>query len=231
MRYFDHDTTASKDDGIMALRCEHGSAAVDAYWAIIEKMYADEAPVNRLGTKPLTVWLAVGFEQLQTYIDGMIEHGLLECDGCDPDMVYSARVMDNIAAYQAKCETARQNGKKGGRKPTRKPNANRVGSDAETARKADAKLRKEKKGMGFDKQNPIPGASVAGGEDPAPHGAVIDWAFDDPDRMPTVTDPRHDRAATEAAKRRAEAEAMDASAVDCPEHVMAQAMAALGGAR
>ena len=57
MRYFDHDTTASKDDGIMALRCDHGSAAVDAYWAIIEKMYADEAPVNRLGTSTVS-WSA-----------------------------------------------------------------------------------------------------------------------------------------------------------------------------
>lgn len=211
MRYFDHDTTASKDDGIMALRCDHGSAAVDAYWAIIEKMYADEAPVNRLGTKPLTVWLAVGFDQLQKYIDGMIEHGLLECVDDDPDMVYSTRVMNNIASYQAKCETARRNGKMGGRKPTRKPTGNQVGFCSEPKGLAGAKLRKEKKGIGSDKQNLIPGGAGAGGENPAPRPA--------------------DKAARDMAEQRAIVAEMEANAVPMPEGVRHAVEALARGAR
>ena len=42
MLYFDHSTSASDDDKIVALRIEHGGAAVDAYWAVIELMHRDE---------------------------------------------------------------------------------------------------------------------------------------------------------------------------------------------
>ena len=225
MRYFDHDTTASKDDGIVSLRCDHGSAAVDAYWTIIEKMYADEAPVKRIATKPLAVWLGIAYEELQAYIDGMISCGLLE-ESEDGETLVSARAMENIKAYQQKCETARQNGKKGKGKPRRKQSA----SNPQATSAADSQLRKEKKGMGLDKPNPIPSAGVAGGEDPAPRsgGSSIDWAFDDPDRMPSVS--KHDAAVAEIAARRAEHDEMVANAVECPQAVLDAIRSARGAA-
>ena len=42
MRYFDHDTDATKDELIQALRLECGGAAVDVYWCILENIYREE---------------------------------------------------------------------------------------------------------------------------------------------------------------------------------------------
>lgn len=134
MRYFDHDTSASDDDKIMALRMDCGGAAVDAYWAVLEKIYRDETPLvlsdNQAGTKALTHRLCVGFEQLRTWCMAMVDVGLLvekedwenvlglgKNDDEHAVILVSERAMDNITAYNEKCETARQNGKKGGRKP------------------------------------------------------------------------------------------------------------------
>ena len=134
MDWFDHSSTAASDDAIMALRMEHpDSAAVDCYWAIIEKQYLEERPVpfeeTNMETKALTHRLCVGFEQLSKYVETMCEVGLLKRDN---GFVYSERANETIAKYQAKRETARQNGKKGGRKPTRKPKGNRRLTNAET---------------------------------------------------------------------------------------------------
>lgn len=138
MRYFDHDTSASDDDKIMALRIECGGAAVDAYWAVLELMYRDETDLvfgrNRVGTKALYHRLCVGFDDLSEWLSAMERVGLLRivenaettvADGDDRAVTYSSdRATANIDAYSAKRETARENGKRGGRKP--KPN--RVGS-------------------------------------------------------------------------------------------------------
>ena len=51
MHSFDHNTHAADDDAIMALRLEHGGAAVDAYWTLLELMSRDEALVF-LAEKP-----------------------------------------------------------------------------------------------------------------------------------------------------------------------------------
>ena len=137
MRYFDHDTQAADDDRVMALRLRHGGAAVDCYWTLLEKMYRDERPVNLFGsdgetnveTESVSHRLCIGVETLKEYVSTMLQIGLFDGDmGC----ITSERALRNIEGYRARAETARQNGKKGGRKPTKKPKPNRVGSKVET---------------------------------------------------------------------------------------------------
>lgn len=172
MRYFDHDTGAASDDGIMALRIEHGGAAVDCYWTLLEKMYRDEAPINlsetNAETKSVCHRLCIGYETLETYVSTMLEYGLFEGG---MESLYSTRAMLNITAYQQKCETARQNGKKGGRKPMSKPKRKPTRNQDANQSGTESLAIKENKLVGFDKQNLliIKGASdgAAAGE-PAP---------------------------------------------------------------
>ncbi|MBE6468924.1 MAG: DUF4373 domain-containing protein [Coriobacteriaceae bacterium] len=136
MIYFTHDSGASSDDKVMALRIEHGGAAVDAYWAVLEKMYAEETDLvfcaNRPETKAVSYRLCVDVDTLKTYLDAMVSVGLLDIeDACGNDaegtvtVYYSTRVREVLSEYRQKKETARRNGKMGGRKPTGKPKANR----------------------------------------------------------------------------------------------------------
>lgn len=160
MRYFDHDTQAADDDAIMALRIEYGGGAVDCYWALLEKMYRDEAPLNLFGsngetnmeTKSVSHRLCIDVETLKKYVLAMLQIGLL--DGT-VENVFSQRARQNIAAYQAKAESARQNGKKGGRKPTGKPKRNRVGSNAETEPEPSGLQEKKRKDIGSYIKEPI----------------------------------------------------------------------------
>lgn len=127
MLYFDHDTSAADDDKIVVLRDEHGGAAVDAYWTILERIYKDETDLvfgkNQVQTKALTRRLGLGFDDLQTYISAFFDIGLLEDVATDEQrsegicVLHSKRASDNIAAYNERKETARRNGSKGGRKP------------------------------------------------------------------------------------------------------------------
>lgn len=178
VRYFDHDTTAASDDLIMALRIEHGGAAVDCYWALLEKIHKDEAPLNLFGTdgetnaetKSVSHRLCIGSDELKTYVSAMLGLGLFE--GTVENLT-SRRAEKNIEAYQRKAETARHNGKSGGRKPKRKPKGNQVGSDVATDAATNVGARKEKKGIGSDKRNQIPSASGdADAGEPAPPAAV-----------------------------------------------------------
>ena len=168
MRYFDHDTTAASDDLIMALRLEHGGAAVDCYWAIIEQIYRDEQPAviaeNQPGTKALSVRLAIAYQVLETYVNTMISYGLLYIvenseNGCM--YVTSKRAEENIKAYQAKCEKARLNGAKGGNKTKRKAKANQRAKQTLSGSGSDsqAKKRKEKKDIGYLYGNQISSAT------------------------------------------------------------------------
>ena len=141
MRYFDHDTDASNDEKIQALRLEHGGAAVDAYWTIVEQIYREETPLvffgNRLGTNSLSHRLCIDVETLQKWVLTMVELGLLERCGEDESALISERMAANIDSYRKRVETARENGKKGGRKPrprtnskpSRKPTGNQVGTE------------------------------------------------------------------------------------------------------
>ena len=170
MRYFDHDTTASSDDLILALRLKHGGAAVDCYWAILEQIYREEAPItiaeNRPETQSLTVRLAVAYRTLSEYVSTMVSYGLLVADEVndgDYENVISERAMANIEAYRARCETNRLNGQKGGMKSGRKANAKRTLTESGSERQA--KKRKEKKVVGSLYGNPTTNAvSVADAE-------------------------------------------------------------------
>ena len=149
MKYFDHDTTASSDDLILALRIAHGGAAVDCYWAILEQIYRDEAPTvivrNRPETQALCARLATAYETVREYVTTMIEYGLLDAveDGDGYAEVVSERAMNNIRDYQEMCERNRLNGQKGGRKPKRKPSGNRAGTER------GGKEKKRKESVGF----------------------------------------------------------------------------------
>ena len=126
MRYFDHDTTAMKDELIQALRLECGGSAVDAYWAILELIYRDETDLvlseNRSLTKSVTHWLCIDWETLKTYFSTMQKVGLISVVENENGefVLHSDRAEKNIKVYQKRLETARENGAKGGRKP--KPN-------------------------------------------------------------------------------------------------------------
>ena len=169
MLYFDHDTSAASDTKLSQLCIEHGCGAVAAYWVILEQIYRDETSLvlfeNQAGNRPVTKvvshWLNVSDSQLLEWVETMLDLGLFHNDVENPGAVISDRAIENIAAYLKKAETARQNGKRGGRKPKQKPTGNQagssVGTDAETQRKANK--RKEKKGIGLDKQDQIPSAS------------------------------------------------------------------------
>lgn len=161
MRYFDHDTTAGSDDKIMALRLAHGGAAVDAYWVLLEMMYQSETELvifgNQLKTKSVCYRLCTDENTLKSWIETMIEVGLFEVAEEETGAIVSRRAMSNIEAYSKKRETARQNGKSGGRKPTAKPKKNQVGSDQETDSVAyKRKEKKEKENKIKERESPLP---------------------------------------------------------------------------
>ena len=122
MLYFRHDIGAFKDEKVQTLRIECGGAAVDAFYAFLEIMYERETPLtlggNRAETKSVCHWLCTDWETLETYIQRMGANGLLEIEHDDADGSYtmkSDRAEKAIASFHARSETARQNGKKGGR--------------------------------------------------------------------------------------------------------------------
>ena len=163
MRYFDHDSMAGDDDKIVALRLEHGGAAVDAYWVILERIYRDETALdyfdNRHAKRTLCHCLNADVETLDSWVSTMLELTLFTLDAENPKALVSERAMSNIRAYQGKCETARQNGKKGGRKPSVKPTGNQDANQTQSERQA--KKRKEKKDIGSHKENQISSSAVA----------------------------------------------------------------------
>ena len=120
MMYFDHDSAAGNDDKIIALRLLHGGAAVDAYWCVLEEIYRTETDFgtekNQAGFVSLAHRLCTDVDTLSTYVSAMVDVGLLEASD-DGNAVSSERAKANIDAYHTRRETARENGKKGGRKP------------------------------------------------------------------------------------------------------------------
>ena len=152
MLYFDHDTAAMGDPKLSELCIEHGPGAVAAYWVALEQIYREETPLvvfgnqggNRSLTKVVGHWLCTDAETLETWFSTMVDIGLFERDADNPDAIMSARAAKNIQAYREKRETARQNGKKGGRKPTGKPSRNRKGTESVSDGKPNAKLIKGK---------------------------------------------------------------------------------------
>ena len=176
MQWFDHSSTAASDDSMIALRMEHpDSAAVDLYWAIVEKQYRDEASVpfskTNAETKSVLHRLLLGFEVGEKYVETMLELGLLKKD--ESGNVYSERAKTTIDDYLHKAEIARQNGKMGGRKTTRKPKEKPTQEPtSEPTRKPYNNTKQNNTGIGFDKTKPIPSnasgdAAAAGAAPPA----------------------------------------------------------------
>ena len=173
MDYFPHDTHALSDDKIMALRIENGLEAVACYWAVLEKIYDDEAPFDMSETnvgssveaRSVSYKLGVGFDKLREYVFAMENIGLLYRVECDGDVFMSERAEAQIEELNKKRETARQNGKSGGRKPKsnqgRKRKKTNVGSNGKP-KSGDIKTLN---GIGSDKQNQIPSASVGADAD------------------------------------------------------------------
>lgn len=137
MDYFPHDTQAMSDDKLLALRITKGLEAVACYWAVLEKIYADEAPFDVSETNveatSVSYKLGVGFDVLRDYVLGMERVGLLyRFDGVS-DVFMSERAEGQIGQLEKKRKTARQNGKSGGRKPSKNQSGNQrktnVGSD------------------------------------------------------------------------------------------------------
>lgn len=125
------------------LRRLHGCGAVVAYWLIVEHIYKTEEPLNLVGsdikTQSVRSWF-LGFldcneKDLISWIETMLELELLiQVD--DSGRVSSNRIERQIAYCNKRAETARQNGKKGGRPKTqKKPSGLATGNPVETQQK------------------------------------------------------------------------------------------------
>lgn len=110
MLYFDHSTSASTDPKVMQLRLEHGGAAVDAYWYLVEQMHRDEEPIcvgNASVMRVHSHTLCTTVETLREWVNAMVEIGLFNTLDQGDEFVFSERAMGNIGKYQDKCEKAR----------------------------------------------------------------------------------------------------------------------------
>lgn len=181
MLYFDHDTDASKSDEINDLRCLCGGAAVDAYWYILEQIYREEThwvfSRNQRVNPSVLRFFAVDEETFGSWIATMCDLGMLfsivDNDGV-PNAVMSARAAARIEKYKSRAETARQNGKNGGRPP--KENPGKTQSVSKSKPKANqakptskAKKREEKRRHGFSQEeNPMSGKGGGGVENRSP---------------------------------------------------------------
>ena len=140
MRYFDHDTDASFDSKISALRFFHGGAAVDAYWCLVECIYKDEKPfeVDDFNAASLAMKLNASLADVQKWIDGIVEVGLLrQGDGG----LTSDRIEKNIRSYHERSKRAKENGAKGGKAKASK----RLAKAKQPLSKGLANKRKENK--------------------------------------------------------------------------------------
>lgn len=164
MDYFPHDTRAMTDDKIIALRMRSGLPAIAVYYAILEKIYAEEKPFEasetNVGATSVSLILGIGFDELRDYVSTMVEIGLFERDVENENAVICNRAKEHIAALERKREVARQNGKTGGRKPKGKTSGNRKRTDVGSKPKTDEEpTSPEIKPIGFYKKNQIGKAS------------------------------------------------------------------------
>lgn len=173
MDYFPHDTHALSDDKVLALRIEEGLEAVACYWAVLEKIYADEQPLDVSETnvgysaeaRSVSYKLGIGFDQFRKYVFAMERVGLLDRIESDADVFMSERAAEQIEALDRKRETARQNGKSGGRKPKRKPSAKTAETNVGSNGKPKSASYKTLNGIGFYNKKPIPNDSVGADAD------------------------------------------------------------------
>lgn len=204
MRYFSHDTTASMDDLIIALRMEHGGAAVDAFWTILEYIYAEEKPLNfdkdNVETKAIIHKLISSYEVVEKYVRSMVEVGLLvwkKSQGSSKKLLTNLRAEEAIEQYHAKQETARKNGKYGGRpkKQTNNQEETEVGFSSVSKNNQDRNLYKTK--------TKTKGENTYSGYFPPDKGSEKSAAL------------------SELENYRAEQEQLEANAVPCPDEIKA----------
>ena len=134
MEWFKHDIGAFRDEKIQALRIDCGGAAVDAYYAIIELIYENEADLtlgkNQAETKSVLHGLCLGWAGFLEYVKSMDCNGLLRVkyhresdddNAIDSVTLKSQRASDVIADMNRLAKVARQNGKNGGRPKKKNP--------------------------------------------------------------------------------------------------------------
>lgn len=171
MDYFPHDTKAMSDDRLLALRIDGGLEAVACYWAVLEKIYSDEAPFDvsetNVEARSVLLRLGVGFDVLQKHVSRMVDIGLLERDVENPNVIMSKRAEEQIKALDKKREIARQNGKSGGRKPKSDKHSNQRKTNVGSSKETKVAVNKTLNGIGLDKPNQIPIASDGAGADVA----------------------------------------------------------------
>ena len=160
MDYFPHDTRAMSDDKLLALRMEGGLEAVAIYWAVLEKIYAEEQPFELSGTNvgamSVSYILGVGFDVLEKHVSTMCELGLFERDVENPKRVMSARATKQIEALEKKRETARRNGKTRSSKKDAKPKRNQHGNQRRSQQESNVEpTSPQLKPIGFHKENQI----------------------------------------------------------------------------
>lgn len=163
MKYFDHDTTAGHDDKVVALRLLHGGAAVDAYWCVLEEIYRSETDFgtekNQAGFLSLAHRLCVDVDTLAGWVGSMVEVGLLDASE-EAKSVSSERAKRNIENYHKRQETARENGKLGGRKPKAKTKPVTDRKPKPNQRPARPETKEKEKLLGTHKGYPNNNASV-----------------------------------------------------------------------
>lgn len=172
MRYFSHDTNALSDELILQLRLEHGLEAVAVYWAILEYIYGEEKPLafgkDHPATKALLYRLGISYELAENYLNFMLDLGLLlsrKYRDANYYLISSLRAEEAIEAYRNRAETARQNGKKGGRpkNQTGNPEKTQSVSSLEPRANQSEKLNKNKnKSIGFSSTKEKPNTSAVG---------------------------------------------------------------------
>lgn len=144
MQYFNHDTDASKDEKILALRIQEGGAAVDAYWYLIEKMHYEESSLcvsNAAVMRAHCAVLCTDLETLNRWIKACIEVELFNYTE-DENHIISDRVDANIGGYHNRKEQAAQAAKARWDKEKGKSGSNATAK--RTQSKRNANKRKEK---------------------------------------------------------------------------------------
>lgn len=131
MQWFKHDVGAFKSEQIQALRVSAGGAAVDVYYALVEEIYENEGPLtlaeNQVKTRSVLHGLCLGWVGFLKMLESIAECDLLVVDyttdehGKQLVTVASRRATRELDEIDKRAETARQNGKKGGRPKKKNP--------------------------------------------------------------------------------------------------------------
>lgn len=113
--WFKHDSDASEDDKMIALRLEHGFEGIGIFWCIVERLRAAASHVLPLDLKPLAYALRLEESKLNPILDTCLKVGLFKAER---GYFYSERLriqmddFDAISAVRRKSANARWDNKK-----------------------------------------------------------------------------------------------------------------------